>query len=421
MRRRHFLKTLALSTPAILWANQSASAAGARQAPPAGVLRADVIVARGSLGGCAAALAAARNGLRVVLTEETEWIGGQLTSQAVPPDEHRWIETHGATRSYRDLRDRIRDYYRRNYPLTEKARAAEHLNPGAGSVSRLCHEPQVALAALYEMLAPFIANGRLQVLLHHRILAADVEGDQVRALQAQDLLTGDQRTLEAPSFIDATELGDLLPLTGAEYVTGAEARKETGELHAAEEAEPENMQAITWCFPMEYVHGENFVGDRPSDYAFWRNYIPRLTPPWPGKLLSWTYSQPRTLQPSTWAFDPHNEASGWWLYRRIAYRGNFVEGAYAGSITLVNWPQNDYFLGHLMGSEEETQKHLAGARNLSLSLFHWMQTEAPRPDGGAGWPGLRLRPEITGTADGLAKYPYIREARRIRAEFTVLE
>jgi hypothetical protein len=50
-----------------------------------------------------------------------------------------------------------------------------------------------------------------------------------------------------------------------------------------------------------------------------------------------------------------------------------------------------------------------------------MQTEAPRPDGGQGWKGLRLRNDLTDTADGMAKYPYIRESRRIRAEFTVLE
>jgi hypothetical protein len=50
-----------------------------------------------------------------------------------------------------------------------------------------------------------------------------------------------------------------------------------------------------------------------------------------------------------------------------------------------------------------------------------MQTDAPRTDGGAGWKGLCIRPDITGTGDGLAKSPYIRESRRIQAEFTVLE
>ena len=69
--------------------------------PPHGravAIRCDVAVIGGGTGGCAAALAALRAGMRVVMTEETDWIGGQLTSQAVPPDEHPWIESFGGTR-----------------------------------------------------------------------------------------------------------------------------------------------------------------------------------------------------------------------------------------------------------------------------------------------------------------------------------
>jgi len=50
-----------------------------------------------------------------------------------------------------------------------------------------------------------------------------------------------------------------------------------------------------------------------------------------------------------------------------------------------------------------------------------MQTEAPRHDGGYGYPGLRLRSDVTGTKHGLAKAVYIRESRRIAAGFTVTE
>ncbi len=53
--------------------------------------------------------------------------------------------------------------------------------------------------------------------------------------------------------------------------------------------------------------------------------------------------------------------------------------------------------------------------------MYWLQTECPRPDGKLGWKGLRLRPDLVGTEDGLAKAPYIRESRRIEAEFTVVE
>src|SRR6476659_1317373 len=82
-------------------------------------LTADIVIIGGGLGGCAAALAAARNGLRVILTEETDWIGGQLTSQAVPPDENPWIETFGCTRRYRAFRTAVRQCYRDHYPLTD--------------------------------------------------------------------------------------------------------------------------------------------------------------------------------------------------------------------------------------------------------------------------------------------------------------
>jgi len=79
-------------------------------------IRADVAVIGAGLGGCAAALAAARSGRRVILTEETRWIGGQLTSQAVPPDEHPWIEHFGASASY-------------GFSVREPGPAAPDINP----------------------------------------------------------------------------------------------------------------------------------------------------------------------------------------------------------------------------------------------------------------------------------------------------
>lgn len=42
----------------------------------------DILVVGGGLG----SVAAARLGRTVILTEETDWIGGQSTAQAVPPD-----------------------------------------------------------------------------------------------------------------------------------------------------------------------------------------------------------------------------------------------------------------------------------------------------------------------------------------------
>ena len=388
-------------------------------------LEADVVIVGGGLGGCAAALAALRNGLNVIMTEETDWIGGQLTSQAIPPDEHRWIETHGATALYRQLRRSIREYYRRHYPLTDAARARENLNPGNGWVSRLCHEPRVALAVLQDMFNPYVSSGRLTLLLEHKAIGADVSGDSVRTIKVINRQNGKEYTLKAPHFIDATELGDLLPLTGTEFVTGAESRAETNEFHAPEIGNPENQQAFTVVFAMDYDKESNHVIDKPAEYDFWRNFVPEMTPPWTGKLLNMTYPQLPTFEPVVGGFHPEGVPTGgtlnFWIYRRIIHRDNFLPGTYRGDITIVNWPQNDYFLGNLDGSEEEFAHHVARAKQLNLSLFYWLQTEVPRPDGGQGWAGLRLRGDVLGTDDGMAKYPYIRESRRIKARFTVLE
>jgi heterodisulfide reductase subunit A-like polyferredoxin len=55
-------------------------------------LSCDVLVVGGGCGGVAAALAVSDLGREVVLTEAGSRVGGQLTSQAVPPDEHPWAE-----------------------------------------------------------------------------------------------------------------------------------------------------------------------------------------------------------------------------------------------------------------------------------------------------------------------------------------
>lgn len=389
-------------------------------------LTADAVIIGAGTGGCAAALALARNGYRVILTEETDWIGGQLTQQMVPPDEHPWIEHFGATQAYHEYRNRVRDYYRQNYELTWEARQNPYLNPGGCTVSAICHEPRVGVAVLESMFAPYISRGLVRILLRHKAISASGSGNVVTSIRVRDLESGRERELIGRYFLDATELGDLLPITKTEYVTGSESQKQTGELHAGGEARPGNMQSICWTFVMDYAAGENHVIDRPSEYPFWRDYVPDLQPGWGGKLLSWSAPIPATLQLIERQFDPRSGAKegdrSLWTFRRMVDAKNFRAGAYNADVSLVNWPQIDYWLGNIVEVDEhEAQNNLERCRQLSLSMFYWMQTDAPRPDGGVGWPGLRLRPDIAGTFDGLAKYPYIRESRRIKAEFTVCE
>jgi hypothetical protein len=387
----------------------------------------DVLIVGGGVGGCAAALAVAESGFTVVMTDPTDWIGGQFTSQAVPPDEHGWIERFGCTRGYRRYREGVRAYYRSHYPLTDHARLSPLLNPGTGWVSPLCHEPRAALAVFEFLLAPYRSAGRVRILLKHEPIGVEKAGNDVlKAVQFSSLETGEECSVEAPFVIDASELGDLLPLSGAEFVTGFESQADTGEPSAPAEAQPNNNQAFSVCFALDHLEGEDHTIERPAKYDFWRSFVPEVDQPWPGKLMSWTAVNPRTMEPSHYKFNPNREPPnswyGLWTFRRVLDRSNFEKGRFPSDVIIVNWPMNDYLLGDLLSADKEKQNQFIDeAKGQSFSLVHWLQTEAPRPDGGAGWPGLRLRDDVVGSSDGLAKYPYIRESRRIQAMFTVCE
>ncbi len=392
----------------------------------------DVLIVGGGLGGVAAALSVARLGKRCIVVEEYPWLGGQLTSQGVPPDESPWIDSrgYGGTASYQLLRRTIRDYYRQWYPLKPEVAKQEHFNPGEGSVSPLCHEPRVAVAAINALLARYRSSGRIIIWQGWVPVAAETDADRVEAVEfapAEGPTTRSEhdarRCVRASYVLDATELGDVLELAGVEHVVGAEAQSDTGEPHAlAGAADPLDQQAISWVFALDYQAASDNTIDKPRQYAFWHEYKADF---WPDKQLSWVTSEPVSLDvrtrpiiagPRESRFEPDL-----WHFRRILYSQHHTAGAFDSDIVSVNWPQIDYWLGPIVGvSAEEKARHLEGARQLSLSMLYWMQTEATRHGGGYGYPELRLRGDVLGT-DDLAQAPYVRESRRIRAEFTVLE
>ncbi|MCS7272516.1 MAG: FAD-dependent oxidoreductase [Fimbriimonadales bacterium] len=408
----------------------------------------DVLIVGGSLGGCAAAMACASLGVKTLLaTEPDQWIGGQLTAQAVPPDEHRWIETQGCTRRYRQLREAIRDFYRRYYPLTETARSDPHLNPGGGWVSRLCHEPRVAKIVLESMLHYPQMRGDL-IVEPLRLHAVDGDGDFLRGVLFYYPDQPATLYVEARYILDATDTGELLPLAGAEYVTGAESHWETGEPHAKPEPQPANMQAFTWCFALGYDPKGNYVGSKPKGYEFWKAFRPPFAH---APLFSWIDIDPITHAPRRLSLFGEDGTPSMFRYRQIVDPALYPPEVAPEPVTIVNWFMNDYFLGPLYppaGAESSgsmpdpsavpsaygftnaeipnaTLSHAMAARTLSECLLYWLQTEAPRPDGGVGYPGLHLRPDITGTDDNpyhkLAQRVYVRESRRIKARFTILE
>lgn len=395
-----------------------------------------VLIVGGSLGAFASALSCGRMGVSTLMVTPDQWIGGQMTSQGVPPDEHPWIDSTGATSSYRTYRQKVRSWYANNLPLHPKWNLEPRLNPGGGHVSPLTHDPRIALAVLEEMILPYLIQGTLQILRGFKPLEVHTSGDKIREVNFGAF------SVEADLVIDGTETGELLPLAGVEYRTGAEAQKEFSEPHAPETANPDNHQAISWCAVLGWnPDNKNEPVAKPQSYDHWKTAV---APFWPGSQLSFASVDPFSGQAKTASLfgdglpglvgvvesatgsqeSSPNQPSlgGLWAYRRIQKPDLLTEGVPSQDLTVLNWPQMDYWEGSVVDNPQ-ADFHLQRSKDLTLSFIHWLQTEAPRHDGSnlLGYPEIELRGDVFGTLDGLAREAYYRESRRIVALTQVTE
>ena len=377
------------------------------------IVTCDLVIVGGGMGGVAAAIAACDSGLKVCLTEETSWLGGQMTSQGVSAfDENYLVESSGATKRYKAFRKAIRDYYTELGGVAGQARFEPYLDPGNSWVSRLAFEPKVAVKMLSGLLQPYVSKGQLQLLLRTAPFALRFDRNKISAVQCVDLDSGKMTEFRCKFCIDATEIGDLLPLAKIEYRSGAESHEDTGEPHAPPVAQPENVQDFTYPFVLEYCAGEKHTIAKPPHYDEFAGE---------GKF---SFAGYRMFEDSHVVNTDGSMADymPFWEYRRLIARANFPKGAFPNDIAMINWDSNDLRGENIIDKAASVSaSRLALGKYLSLGFLYWLQTEAARDDGGKGYPELKLRADMLGNSDGLSKYPYIRESRRIKARYTIVE
>jgi len=381
------------------------------------VIECDILVVGGGMGGLAGAWAAASRGHKVCLIEETDWLGGQMTSQGVSAlDEHMHIEQFGGTRRYYQLCEAIRQ----NYQKDSEPNTQYNLNPGNCWVSRLAFEPKVALDEINMLIAPYVQSGRLQLHLRTKAFKAEVSSDLIKNITTINLDNDKQICFHFDYVLDATELGDLLPLTGTEYSIGAESVAETNEPHAQPQTSKSHcIQSLSYVFALERrPSGQNHTIRKPRGYEHYRD------------------TQPYTLRIHVHGGEIYGENTGWlqyelfnespgtkgplWHYRRLVDAKLFPNRN--NDISMFNWPGIDYRDEPVVDQEPlKLSSILQEAKRVSLGFAYWLQTEVNSLNGTTGFPELLLRPDIMGSSDGLAKYPYIRECRRLKAQKTIFE
>ncbi len=370
----------------------------------------DIVIIGGSLGGTLAAYQSAKSGKRVALVESTDWIGGQLTSQAVPPDEHPWIESFGCTELYRLYRQRVREFYANTYGLQEGI-SLDKLNPGNGWVSRLCHEPNVAHDILREMLNPFTQSGLITLFLEHDLLSVETQGSTIVGVTIQDKKdTASQ--LKAKVFIDATDQGDMLPLIPVAYSVGAEGHAGDKALLSDCPVDSGDLQPVTWVCALEQLKSPVEPIKKPELYEYYKKIKTIDNKP----LLSAFIPDSTTMRAKKIPFFQDPQGLDLWRYRRVFDPKNFIDSQGKGEISLINWPQNDYILGNII-EVDSPEEHMARSRELTLSLVYYLQTEVLPVS--LGYNTLQLHGLSVGTDSGLAKSPYIREGRRLKSLYTL--
>ena len=198
-------------------------ATGVNTAPKDLTAEYDVIIAGAGTGGCGAAIQAARLDCRVLLLEETDWIGGQMAAAGVTTmdEDSVWMKFPVRERGiYREFHESMVAYYRTR---DKDPFVAYYGNPQLEGG----YEPKVARAVLAGLLneaaglnAGSSLGRRVHLSIRSRVIGVKREGDTIRGATIEiidESGSAQRKEVACKVLIDATEYGDVLPLAGVPY------------------------------------------------------------------------------------------------------------------------------------------------------------------------------------------------------------
>ncbi|MDJ0743190.1 MAG: FAD-dependent oxidoreductase [Xenococcaceae cyanobacterium MO_167.B27] len=410
----------------------------------------ELLIVGGGLAGAAASYEALLEGKTVCLTEITDWVGGQISSQGTSALDERTTQRARLfyPRGYLELRDRIEKFY-------------GELNPGDCWVSVSCFLPKDAHTILWQQLkdAEAKGNGTLHWFPSTVVKELDIEGRKIVSATAiqhspqpgkpelntyplsstiEDAFTYEDSSLfqkkiikltppqAAPDWyvIEATETGEIVALADAPYRLGIDPLSHLEPSSSSLTNDPYCTQGFTYTFAMEATE-EPQEHEMPPFYLQHHQYYSYELERLADFNLVFTYR--RIWSPETG--------------EREIFRGISFTAPTPGDISMQNWTWgNDYRPGTSQDNLVYTRQQLQGTGQLepggwlgglrtetlrkgeehALAYFFWLVEGTTDSQLGEGvkkpYPNHRLLMGLDspmGTVHGLSKYPYMREGRRI--------
>ncbi|WP_281643997.1 FAD-dependent oxidoreductase [Bacteroides zoogleoformans] len=319
----------------------------------------DVLVVGGGASGVTSGIQAARMGVKALIIEETEWLGGMLTAAGVSAIDGNYNLPAGL---WGELKNRLSDYYGGLDAMR------------TGWVSNLLFEPSAGNAVLHEMTQ---AEKNLSVWKQATLKDLKREGEcWLAVVQTKDK---GLKTVRAKVLIDATELGDVAKLCGVKYDIGMESRSDTNEDIAPEKGN-NIVQDITYVAILK-DYGKDVTISQPEGYD--------------PKEFACACANPICITPK--------EPDRVWSKEMMLTYGRLPNNKY-----MINWPieGNDYYINLVEMTPEERKKALEYAKHYTLCFVYFMQHEL-------GYKTLGLADDEYPTTDRLPFIPYHRESRRI--------
>ena len=323
----------------------------------------DVIVVGGGAGGTSAAIQSARNGAKTLLIEETDWLGGMLTSAGVSAVDGNYKLPSGF---WGEFKDSLVSHYGNLEALK------------TGWVSNTLFEPRVG----NQILKSIAKNENNLKILFSTEVNSVTRLDFHKTEHYNFNVKSSKGNFSSKVLIDATELGDVLPMIDEDYDLGMDSREMYGE-DIAPEKNNDIIQDLTFVMILKN-YNKSVKIEKPKNY------------------------DPSEFYCSTASINCPESDKALWTPKQMMNYGELPNGK-----IMINWPiyGNDYYSNLIEMNYDERNEVFKNAKEKSLRYLYYIQDEL-------GYDNHSLSDEEFDTDDNFPPIPYYREARRIKGKVT---